>query len=391
MAASKKIILGILPSLGGSIKSQRVDRREGLFLGYYIPKYLQNFDEVRYFSYAKAEEPKETHLAGFHIFSNQLGLQRFLYALVIPFFYRNQIKACNLFRVMHLNGAIPAIIIKKLYGIPFVATYGYNYAKFAEIEGHRWKAKVLRMMIPFFLKNAKAIIVTTADLKKEVENYIGKLGKIELVPNGVDAAKFAPEKNTASKQELFSLFRLLSIGRLEKQKNLFFLLDVIARLKDKRSIKLVVIGRGSLESELKEKVNRENLPVHFISHVAYDSIREYHRESDCFISTSLAEGHPKALIEAMSSGLACVVSDCAGNRTLIKDGRNGFLLKTEEIDLWVDRLSELSNNPALCMGAGRQAREHIIQNFDIHHTLDKELKLLLSVANQPERTMEVAC
>ena len=370
---NKKLTLGILPSLGGSIESQRIDRREGLFLNYYIPSYLTAFDEVRYFSYANENQMVTERV---RLFPNRWHIHKYFYAFLVPFIYRKAIRECHLFRVMHLNGAVPAILAKMLYKIPFATTYGYNYVKFAEIEGHPIKAKFLKFLVPIFLRRANHIIVTTPDLRKEVEDWIGKTDKVTLIPNGVDTIKFVPNE----KQELFPFFRLLTIGRLEKQKNLFFLLEVISKLKSKREVKLTIIGKGSLSESLKKKVFQENLPVRFISHIPYESIVGHHREADCYISTSLAEGHPKALIEAMSSGLACVVSHCPGNSMVVESGKTGFLLKLDDINVWVDILLELSDVTERRRSFGRNARQWVIQNFDINHTLANEINLLLRMA-----------
>ena len=133
MAGQKEIVLGIFPSLGGSIESQRRDGREGLFLNYYVTKYKMYFNETYYFSYANEEN---SEIRSFTIYPNHSLIHRYLYTFLIPFFNWRQFRACRIFRVMHLNGAIPAILAKIIYGIPFVVTYGYNYVEFAKIEEH---------------------------------------------------------------------------------------------------------------------------------------------------------------------------------------------------------------------------------------------------------------
>ena len=381
MAGPEKVVLGVLPSLGGSIQSQRIDRREGLFLGYYIPKYLSKFNEVHYFSYANEKGNAPTQLT---IHPNKFRIHRYLYALLVPLIYARTIRQCNLIRVMHLTGAIAAVLAKKLHHVPFVTTYGYNYAKFAEIEGHPLKAKLIRLFIPYLLRQADWIIVTTNELKSEVEEWIGHVNKITLVPNGVDTKRFSPDQEPSRMRQLFPFFQMLSVGRLEKQKNLFFLLEIISRLKEKISVKLTIIGRGSLADALKEKVRQENLPVEFISHVPYESMPNYHHQADCFISTSLAEGHPKALIEAMSSGLPCVASTCAGNSALICHGLSGILLDptSSSIHLWTAQLLHLSHEPSVADQLGKEARKFVTKNFDIHETLNSELAVLEKVATQ---------
>ncbi len=366
---AKASILGIFPSLGGSVESQRKDRREGLFLNYYLPHYLKQFEKIYYFSYSKEAPLSDSRI---QLCENKKGIHRYLYALLIPLIYRNEIKQCSLLRVMHLTGVIPAIISKFLYGKPFVTTYGYDYVRFAQIEGHPIKAILLKFLIPLFLKLANGVIVTTEELKSDVERLIGRTDKIRLVPNGVDTSEFKTERNSQSNGE----FKMLFVGRLERQKNIPFLLDVLSGLQKKQKVKLTIVGAGSLESELKSRVSNEKLPVEFKGPIAYEAIRIEHAYADCFISTSLAEGHPKALIEAMSSGLLCAVSDCAGNRTLIKNEANGLLIDNRRLDIWVNALENICNHRNLGLKLGSEARRFAVDNLDLSLTLKRETQFL---------------
>ncbi|PIQ85374.1 MAG: hypothetical protein COV74_09245 [Candidatus Omnitrophica bacterium CG11_big_fil_rev_8_21_14_0_20_45_26] len=367
----KELILGIFPSLGGSIQSQQRDRREGLFLNYYLPKYLKNFGQVFYFSYAH-EQPKLPE--GVVLLPNRLRLHRYLYGLLMPLFYFYRLRKCQVIRVMHLNGALSAYMAKKLYGIPYVVTYGYNYVNFAVIQGHHLRACLLKKFIPFLLQRADRVIVTTEELAQEVKGWIGKTNKVDLVPNGVDTTFFKPKKQKMESAD----FKLLFIGRLEKQKNLFFMLNVLKELKKHCQYQITMIGNGSLSAKLEQEVHGERLPVHFISRVPYESIGEYHQAADCLISTSHAEGHPKALIEAMSSGLACVVSNCPGNSSLIKHEVNGLCLAIDDQEKWVNALLALSHDSARRQQLGEQARKTILEKYDISMTLKKEVECLES-------------
>lgn len=365
------MILGILPSLGGSIESQRKDGREGLFLNYYIPAYSKNFDKIFYFSYA---HESETNNPAFAALKNTQKLHRYLYAFAMPFVYQKQIRECSILRVMHTNGAIPAMISKLLWRVPFVTTYGYDYVRFARIEGHPIKAYLIRLVLPILLRAADGIIVTTEDLKRDVAALIGDSEKIKLVPNGTDTKRFSPlEKPTNN-----PTFKFLFVGRLEKQKNISFLFDVISKIAKTHAIELVMIGNGSLRNELEARATQENLPITFLGSISYEKIPQYHQQSDCFISTSLAEGHPKALIEAMSSGLACAVSQSRGNTALIQHEKNGLLLSLESIDDWVSQLERIIRDLEFRRQLGRHAREWIVQNLDLQKTLSNELSFVYS-------------
>ena len=298
--------------------------------------------------------------------------------MVNAFFYRRAIKTCSVMRMMQTNGAIPALLSNFFWQIPYVVTYGYDYAKFTQIEGHPVKAWFLNQILPIALKYASRIIVTTDDLKNQVQKHVRDKSKVVLIPNAVDIDRFKP-KNSAGASA--PPIKILFVGRLERQKNLFFLLDVIAGLRAKQPILLTIVGEGRLRSKLEENVQTRNLPVCFAGAVPYQKIAQHHQEADIFISTSLAEGHPKSLIEAMSCGMICVVSDCEGNRSLIKNGTAGFLLPLND-SLWIETLGKVVDNVGRFRCMGEQAREEIKRNFNINQTLSREVTLLMSLAKK---------
>ncbi len=379
---SKKIILGILPSLGGSIESQRNDRREGLFLDYYVAKYAERFDVIYYFSYGdQTTELQRSATKQFTIFPNRRRWHRYVYQFLLPFLNCETIRKCSVIRVMQANGIIPAILAKWRFKIPFIVTYGYDYAAFAKIEGHWLKTLMLRCLLPFFLRDADGIIVTTEESKRWIEKHVGISDKIQLVPNGVDVAWFSQvHERNASRS-----FQLLFVGRLERQKNLFFLMDMIAILCQKTEVEVTLIGDGSLRNDLEIYAKERNLPVKFLGSIPYADIKNYHAKANCFLMPSLTEGHPKALIEAMSSGLACVVSNCSGNNALVKHNQTGLLLELGSAEMWADAVFDLLKNPKKRQALGLSARNQIVEEFDIHKTLAQEIDLLEKAAMQKQK------
>lgn len=380
------MILGIFPSLGGSIASQRKDGREGLFLDYYLPAYLRTFNEVHYFSYAR-EEQSMIKQVFFHC--NLIRLHRYVYAMLLPLIRSRSVRKCSVFRVMHFNGILPAIIAKYLWKTPFVVTYGYDYARFAEIENHHIKAKVIRFLTPWFLNQSDYIIVTTEELRQAVLRLTRKPGHVVLVPNGVDTQTFQPLPSAEIQNGTERPFTLLFVGRLERQKNLPFLLEVISELRRSINIKLEIVGSGSQESMLKRIVSEDQLPVEFLGNVPYVTIYERYQKADCFVSTSLVEGHPKTLIEAMSCGLPCVVSDCPGHVGLIKHDKNGLLLPLDKIERWARTLENLISDKPKQASLRRNARERIVNFYDIHKTLSKELDLLTATSKHSGTRVEL--
>ena len=108
--------------------------------------------------------------------------------------------------------------------------------------------------------------------------------------------------------------RICFVGRLASQKNLFALLEAV---KDLANIRLVLIGSGSQEKELKEKAETENINVEFLGNIPNYQLPAELNRAELFILPSLYEGHPKTILEAMACQLPVIGTNVEGTREVI--------------------------------------------------------------------------
>lgn len=141
-----------------------------------------------------------------------------------------------------------------------------------------------------------------------------KEGKVTIMPNGLDYTLFKFDQNKRDKirkeLNLQDKFIVGHIGRFNKQKNHEFLLDIFCEVHKKNDkAHLLLIGKGELENDIKEKITRLNLNdfVTIISPVP--NVNEYYMAMDVLVFPSLFEGMPNVVIEAQAADLPCVVSD----------------------------------------------------------------------------------
>lgn len=149
-----------------------------------------------------------------------------------------------------------------------------------------------------------------------------------------------------------SPLRLLSIGRLDPEKGLYFLIEAVEKLIMERGLEVVlqIVGKGlkgGEEKRLHQEVERRQLTRHirFLGYVTYGpELLKLYRESDIFMLPSLAgEGVPQTLFEAMACGVPIIATKVAGIPHLIKDGENGLLINAGspgEISEAVERLMD---------------------------------------------------
>ena len=361
------MIIGVLSEQGGSLLNLAASGQAQRFVDQYLARYAKHFERVYYFSYAdeSPDLPERCVAIG-----NSGGWHRWLYAFLLPLLHQRRFRECNVLRVMQMTGEVPAILAKALYGIPFVATYGYEYARNAELEGSgplrtwlfRWRTRIA-------VRLADLVIVTNPALRRRIEQRIGAT-RVAFVPNGVDTVRFSP----GPPRGVGTPAVLLAVGRLSPEKNLQLLLRAAARLPMPAVVRLV--GAGIDESGLRQLALDLGVRLELCGVVPHERLPELLRSADVFVIPSRREGHPKALIEAMSCGCVCVGTRVEGIRDVITDGEDGVLSEPDEESLAHALAGALVDEPLRARIRSR-AREKATRDYDIDTNLQTEVEALI--------------
>lgn len=366
--------LGIFLYRGGSFNKLREVGQESRFINYYLKKYSKRFDNVFVFSYEneKRDLPKNCKLI-----SNKHRIPLFLYQFLMPIINRKCVKRCDVFRVFHISGTIPAVVSKVFFKKKYVTTYGYLWMQTRSKEKPSpWRAiehLFGKMIESFGLKKAEKIIVTVDLTKNYVKKYV--MGdKIKKIPNSVDMNLFKPMKKVSSKNK-----RIVFIGRFSKIKNLYNLVEAFSDLGSDTS--LVLIGDGEEREYLKKHAKKVGCGLILKGIVPHEKIPYELNQCDVFALPSFSEGQPKVLLEAMSCGLPCIVSDIPSLREIIRDGFNGFLCKTNS-DSIKKCIKRVLDKPSISEKVGKNAREFIKKNFSADVLIEKEIKLLKEIGKK---------
>ncbi len=382
----KRANLGLLPAAGGGLASMAATGQAGRLIDYYFPAYLKKFERLFYFSYHQeilADYTDDPAILSSTSLVPKLRRSPYrAYAFQLPFVGRPQFEACGVLRVFQATGAIPAMIAHLLYGLPYVTTYGYRYHAFADVEGRRLSSLYLRLLEPLALRLAAEVIVTTQELASYVERF-APAARIHLIPNGVDTALFAPSERARGNKN--GVTTILFVGRLTRQKNLKRLLEALSILGKRRAIRLQIVGEGPLQHRLEETAIRLHIECSFEGTVPHHALPDYMNQADLFVLPSLLEGHPKVLIEAMSCGMPCVVSNCEGNRAVIEHERTGLLFDPTDIADIVAQLERVIDSGNWAQDLGRAARQCALVTYDLERLLDIETGILLTTAKTAAR------
>ena len=376
------MILGLLPELGGGLGALARAGQHMRFLEGYLRPYVRAFDEVRYFSYAPEElgdftgDPELTARVSVIPGSAWRG---WLSTVLLGIRNRQALRECSVIRVFQLTGAIPALMARRRYGVPFVTTYGFRYDAFAPTAARAWLHRRFERLA---LREADAVIVT----KPELAAYVGERARspraVHLVPNAVDTTRFCPMPQSPA-----SVPTVLYVGRLAPQKNLSALIAAAVKLRGRCEFTLRFVGDGPLRGALTSEAARDDVKLEILPVVEHGRLPAIYAAADVFVLPSLIEGHPKVLIEAMSCGLPCVASNVEGSRTVLEDGRTGLLVTPGDTGSLADAIDGLLRDRTLARRIGAAARQEVVERYDLSATLTREVELLMSLARRATAPM----
>lgn len=197
---------------------------------------------------------------------------------------------------------------------------------------------------------ADKIVFQTKGAQKCYPQKVQK--KSVVILNPLDTTAFPIHDFFHEKNEI------VSVGRLETQKNQKLLIDAFSMLTEElQEYNLVIYGEGSLRKELEAYIRSKDLTNRVSLPGAKSGIQEYIKDASLFVLSSDYEGIPNALIEAMAIGLPCVATDCSpgGARELIQSEVNGIIVPCKNKKLLANAIREAIKNKEKASQMGKRA------------------------------------
>lgn len=192
---------------------------------------------------------------------------------------------------------------------------------------------------------------------------------IEIIYNGVTISELnSGISGRYSKKDLYDTdsFIVGSIGRFERQKGYDKMVECAKKVIEKiKNIKFVVIGRGSLKNSLLQQIERLGLTENFILLDYQKEVFEYLNHFDVFVSTSLWEGVPYVILEAMGLGKPTIAftSNLSGVNEMIDSGKNGYLIRDNFVEQLSELIIELYNDKTKRDSISRESIKHVETKF----------------------------
>jgi glycosyltransferase involved in cell wall biosynthesis len=232
----------------------------------------------------------------------------------------------------------------------------------------------------YFISMVDRYISISTNITREMLGLSLSESKIRQIPNGVDVDRFYPasrdEKRNLRKEFGLPLdgLMLLYIGVIDERKNVRWLIDMWNKFHNEYPGFLVVVGPVSREdsdkrlyNSLKEYQKRINKKLFFFEHT--DQIEAFYSMADIFILPSINEGMPNVVLEAMASGLPCLVSRVSGAEDFL-DNKNGFIFNVHKPETFLNGLKVLQDDSARAE-TGKIARSTVVESHSIEKISDQ--------------------
>jgi glycosyltransferase EpsD len=302
----------------------------------------------------------------------------------------------NNYNIIHchtpLGGALGRIAARKARekGTKIIYTaHGFHFCKGAPL--HNWM--IYYPIERYLSRYTDSLITINSEDFNLAINHQFKAETIEHVYGvGIDTERFKPvdENRKSALKESFGYqsddFLLFNVGEFNKNKNQQFLIRALEKLKYVRpNIKLLLAGEGEMLPDCKRLARKLGV-VHMVKFLGFrKDIENILSGCDLVVASSIREGLPVNIMEAMSSGLPVLAMENRGNRDLIDHHQNGLLLTKWNPTLFAERVKMLANEADFRIQLGQNGREKIIDKYSIKKVLSEKTRIYEAYMQGGER------
>lgn len=307
------------------------------------------------------------------------GLIYMITLAIYLIFHRSKYDIFHVHQVLY-PAFVSVFIGKKILKKPVLAKVGCTGLA-SDIKNIQ-KFPMGRFQLKYIVQHLDRLVTTNQEGKKEFKAIGYPIERIAQIPNGVSFS-------LCQKIDMNPNLHAISAVRLDHQKGIDILLRAWAEIvKKETKVKLLILGQGPLEKELKQLALSLdiNSSVEFVGLV--NDPENFLKKSEIFVLPSRAEGMSNALLEAMCMGLACITTNIEGNKELISDQKNlmisegqyhacerGILVNSDDPEGLAKAVLYLIRNFEKRKELGKSAQGFIQENYSIDKIAERYIEL----------------
>ena len=334
--------------------------------------------EFTFYTYGDSDDlelikdfPKFKVVPMFKKITTKSKVYKFVYSLFLPIILRKNIKNEDILHQHQLLGSWVVLISKLLYSKKLLIRTGYDMFEFSKLNNEGLIRRFLLRCLTYVSLKFSDLYTTTSreDIKFLNTNFKSNHKKIKLRPNWIVNNNFKKIDSRISKE-------ILSVGRLDKQKNYEHLISLFTK---ESNFSLKIIGSGPEKEQLKERIHNNDLKVSIIDNLNNEDIKKEMNNYKYYLSSSKFEGNPKTILEAMSTGCIVIASNIKNHKEIIKHDFTGFLYNLDSPDIF-EIIKKLEASSDLQEKISLNAFNTVIETNDISivaNEMSEDYKFLL--------------
>jgi len=240
------------------------------------------------------------------------------------------------------------------------------------------KSRLFRAFHTYSLRKADTVFYNSAAARAMLVELGAPLSKLRFYAHGVDTSQFNPSKRNASLKLLLDASEtspiIICIRSLQPIYNHTMLFQAIPRvLKHNPETIFIIGGDGILKESLINMGSRLGVSksLRFVGQLEHPTLATFLASSDVYVSTSFSDSTSLSLQEAMSCELAPVVTDVPGNMEWVTDGKNGFVVHTNEVEMLAQKIIDLLQDQNKRHEFGKRCRKIILSRADYYTEMEK--------------------
>ena len=285
----------------------------------------------------------------------------------------------NRYDIVHTHSSKAGILGRfaaKMAGVPVIVhtIHGWSF--------HDHMPKLLKMLFVELERMTASlsdalIVVTKLDISKGIHEGIGKREQYHLIRSAIFLDKFDPSGYDRRKirAELGIPEDVLvvgNVGRFSPQKNpLTWVRVADAIVKIIPNIRFLLVGDGPLKKQVFQMIETLELKNKFIMTGIRRDVPRMLRVMDVFLLTSLWEGLPRVIPQAMAMELPIVANVADGTQEVINHGETGFLCQPNRISELASYCVRLLENPQERIRMGEKGRQYVMNEFDLKKMIEE--------------------